>query len=66
MNPHEYLIAVDALHGATLVVELTMRGTTAQVAKAAEAVSPSTASFVESHYDEIEKCNHFHTNEVKR
>ncbi len=55
MDTHEYLVAVEALNQATSVVLMKKRGMRIPAAKAAEAVSPETLSFVESHYDEIEK-----------
>jgi hypothetical protein len=55
MDTREYLIAVESLNQATSVVVMKKRGMTIPAAKAAEGVSPETLSFVESHYEEIEK-----------
>ena len=55
MDTHEYLVAIEALNQASSVVMMRKRNMTVPAAKAAEGVSPATMSFVESHYEEIEK-----------
>jgi hypothetical protein len=54
-DTHEYLVAIEALNQASSVVVMRKRNMTVPAAKAAEGVSPATMSFVESHYEEIEK-----------
>jgi hypothetical protein len=55
MDTHEYLVAIEALNQASSVVMMRKRNMTVPAAKAAEGVSPATMSFVEAHYEEIEK-----------
>jgi hypothetical protein len=55
MDTHEYLVAIESLTQATTVMMMRRRNMTVPAAKAAESVSAATMSFVESHYEEIEK-----------
>jgi hypothetical protein len=55
LDTHEYFVTIETLNRATSVVMMKKRGMTIPAAKAAEAVSTESLSFVESHYEEIEK-----------
>jgi hypothetical protein len=54
-DTHEYLVAIESLTQATTVMMMRKRNMTVPAAKAAESVNAATMSFVESHYEEIEK-----------
>jgi hypothetical protein len=54
-DTHEYLVAIESLTQATTVMMMRKRNMTVPAAKAAESVSAATMSFVESHYEAIEK-----------